>query len=53
MGKYDGIYDKKKDKTIDICLNCKKSKCEGQCLRVGSRRAKSVIKPAVSGGVEK
>ena len=24
-------YDKTTDKTIDICLNCKKIKCSGEC----------------------
>ena len=31
--KYDKIsaYDKSKDKTIDMCLNCTKKKCTGDC----------------------
>lgn len=26
-----GAYDRLKDKTIDICLNCTKKECKGDC----------------------
>lgn len=31
--KYDkiGAYDKTKDDSINICLNCTKEKCNGKC----------------------
>lgn len=28
------IYDKEKDKTIDICLNCTEKTCRGKCQKL-------------------
>ena len=38
MAKYENIYDKSKDKTIEICLTCKEKKCRGECIKVKGAR---------------
>ena len=37
-------YDKTTDKTIDICLNCEKIRCTGECSLIKKTKKRSTKK---------
>ena len=35
-------YDRTKDKRIDVCLNCEKQSCDGNCKRMNKKIIKDL-----------